>query len=202
VAYVVLRNRNSITELAPSCTARSSLIMSAKRLQDAYERMPVNVNSDSEEVSASRQQPTPSPVIGASYPNYSLQDAPLTKKRGRPPTDPQERAKWEQHQKAVEKARLAAEAKPTAGLQRRQNQPNPVQGAGQRFIEKRYKQMTFLQPKLHPAPLGVCSLTCFTNSCPIFATNPHVFCRSLLVHVTCWPRWARATLLSTTSRSA
>jgi hypothetical protein len=130
------------------------------------------------------------PAIGASYPNSSLQDAPLTKKRGRPPTDPQERAKWEQHQKAVEKARLAAEAKPTAetGLQRRQF--NSVQGAGQQaagFInERRYKQqqdqptaaartkqdhaaaataardktqMTFLQPKFHPAPLGVCSLT-------------------------------------------
>jgi hypothetical protein len=166
VAYVVLRNRHSITELAPSCTARSSLIMSAKRLQHAYERMPVNVDSDSEEVSASSQQPTPSPVIGASYPNYSLQDAPLTKKRGRPPTDPQERVKWEQHQKAVEKARLAAEAKPTAGLQRRQNQPTAT--GQQRADEMRYKQkqdqptaardktqMTFLQPKFHPAPLGV-----------------------------------------------
>lgn len=59
MAYVVLRNRQSITELAPSCTARSSLIMSAKRLLHAYERMPVNVNSDSEEVSASSQQATP-----------------------------------------------------------------------------------------------------------------------------------------------
>ena len=93
----------------------------------------------------------------------------MTKKRGRPPTDPKERAKWEEHQKAVEKARLAAEA----GLQRRQNQPT---AAGQQVIERRSKQqqqdhaaaaataataaanktqMTFLQPKFHPAPLGV-----------------------------------------------
>lgn len=88
----------------------------------------------------------------------------MTKKRGRPPTDPKERAKWEEHQKAVEKARLAAEA----GLQRRQNQP-----AGQQVIERRSKQqqdhaaaaataagnktqMTFLQPKFQAAPLGVC----------------------------------------------
>ena len=90
----------------------------------------------------------------------------MTKKRGRPPTDPAERAKWEQHQKAVEKARLAAEAKPTAagtGLQRtvfndemryKQKQDQPTTGAVQQGTEKRYKQMTFLQPK-PIAPLGV-----------------------------------------------
>ena len=106
---------------------------------------------------ASSQQPAIGVVV---LPNSSLQDAPLTKKRGRPPTDPAERAKWEQHQKAVEKARLAAEAKPPAagtGLQRRQDQPTadqPTAGAVQQGTEKRYKQMTFLQPK-PIAPLGV-----------------------------------------------
>jgi hypothetical protein len=132
----------------------------------------------------------------------------LTKKRGRPPTDPAERAKWEQHQKAVEKARLAAEAKPTAagtGLQRRQDQPTadqPTAGAVQQGTEKRYKQMTFLQPK-PIAPLGVNFRLPAVQQAVVIATlTPHVFCRSLLEPVTCWPRWARRTLLYTTSRSA
>ena len=132
----------------------------------------------------------------------------MTKKRGRPPTDPAERAKWEQHQKAVEKARLAAEAKPPAagtGLQRRQDQPTadqPTAGAVQQGTEKRYKQMTFLQPK-PIAPLGVnFRLPAVQQAVVIAALTPHVFCRSLLEPVTCWPRWARRTLLYTTSRSA
>ena len=132
----------------------------------------------------------------------------MTKKRGRPPTDPAERAKWEQHQKAVEKARLAAEAKPTAagtGLQRRQDQPTadqPTAGAVQQGTEKRYKQMTFLQPK-PIAPLGVNFRLPAVQQAVVIATlTPHVFCRSLLEPVTCWPRWARRTLLYTTSRSA
>jgi hypothetical protein len=169
---------------------------------------------------ASSQQPAIGVVV---LPNSSLQDAPLTKKRGRPPTDPAERAKWEQHQKAVEKARLAAEAKPPAagtGLQRRQDQPTagavqqgtemrykqkqdqPTAGAVQQGTEKRYKQMTFLQPK-PIAPLGVnFRLPAVQQAVVIAALTPHVFCRSLLEPVTCWPRWARRTLLYTTSRSA
>lgn len=212
-----------VTELAPSCTARSSLIMSAKRLHHAYERMPIDVDDDSDEVSASRQQPAANNQRSdPPYPNNSLQDAPLTKKRGRPPTDPAERAKWEQHQKAVEKARLAAEAAGTA-LPRRQNQPTaagvqgtgfnnemrykqkqdqPTAGAVQQGTEKRYKQMTFLQPK-PIAPLGVnFRLPAVQQAVVIAALTPHVFCRSLLEPVTCWPRWARRTLLYTTSRSA